>query len=181
MSAFYDISSSSVTTDNIILQGGSGIVGESIFYNGVNPVWYKQNKSALFVDSTDGSQDLNTPPVVINFDTQIYNNIDLAFSGNSFTFNVDGIFKINFECLLSNCDAQTVITFVLNGNFIYGIPSTFIPGSNNLVPFYSSYIINVVNGDVLEIYGEKYNNGPNYLKKNPIYGTPCTKLEIISM
>lgn len=179
--AFYSLSSQDVTTNTITLMGSAGVGGETIYNDGTNTLWFKQNKSAVFVDSTDSSQDMNTSPVAINFDTVVYNDINLSFGGTTFTFNEGKYYQINFECLLSNSDAQTMISFRLNGNMVYGNLSTFIPGINNPVPFYSSYILQINPGDMLEVVGEKYNSGPNYLLKNPIYGIPVTKLEIISI
>jgi len=33
-------------------------------------------------------------------------------------------------------------------------------------------------GDRIEIYGEKYQNGPNYLSTDPLYNNPVTQLII---
>jgi len=124
---------------------------------------------------------MNGAPTAISFDTTVYNDIDLSFSGTSFRFNVGKFYKINFECLLSDSSSQCMISFRLNGNVIYGNLSTYTPSLSSQVPFFSSYVIEVNPGDELEVIGEKNINGPNYLLKNPLYGTPITKLEIVTL
>lgn len=181
MSAFNSITTNDLTSNTLTLLGSIGNVGESIYNDGVNTLWYKQNKSAVFLDSTDSSQDLSTSPVAINFDTLSFNNIDLIFNNNSFIFNVSGIYQLNFSCLLSNSRAQNMISFRINGDVVYGNLSTFAPDTSSNIPFYISYIANINSGDILEIIGEKYNDGHNFLLKNPIYFTPVTKLEIITL
>jgi hypothetical protein len=174
------IRADSVTIGAISLQGSTGLAGESIYNDGVNQLWLKQNKSALFVDSTDMTQDLNTaPPLSIGFDTIVYNNIDLVFDGKSFTFNTKALYSASFECMLSNSDAQSMISFFINGNPVYGNLSMLLPSGNPI--FYSSYILDINPGDVLEIVGQKYNGGPSFLMRNPIYQIPVTKLEIITL
>jgi len=178
---YKNVTTDALTTSSFVLQGSGGVLGESVYFNGSNPVWNKQNKSALFLDGTSGIQDMNGSPTAISFDTPVYDNIGLNFSGTSFIFPYDGLFMVNFECLLSDSNCQCMISFFINGSFVYGNLSTYTSGLSSEVPFYSSYIINATSGDTLEVVGEKNINGPNFLQRNPIYVSAVTKIEIITI
>lgn len=52
MAAYKNITSDIITTSSFLLQGSGGGTGETIYFDGSNPIWNKQNKSALFTDST---------------------------------------------------------------------------------------------------------------------------------
>lgn len=121
------------------------------------------------------TQDLNTSPIPISFSSEDYNNANISYGVDYFTFNDSGLYYLSFECLLSNAAAQTMISFTINGNFIYGNLST-ITFNGTPVPYQLSTTIYCNSGDVLRVMGEKYDNGPNYLMTNPIYSTPITQL-----
>lgn len=181
MAAYKNITSDIITTSSFLLQGSGGGTGETIYFDGSNPIWNKQNKSALFTDSTSGTQNMNGAPTAVSFDNRVYDDIGLDFSGTSFRFPYYGRFIVNFECLLSDSSSQCMISFFLNSNHIYGNLSVYTPGLSGEQPFYSSYLIEANPGDTLEIIGEQNINGPNYLQRDPIYGNPVTKLEIITI
>lgn len=181
MSAYKNLTTDALTTSSLVLQGSGGVLGESVYFDGTNPVWNKLNKSALYTDSTSGVQNMNGAPTAVSFDNSVYDEIGLDFSGTSFRFPYYGRFMINFECLLSDSSSQCMISFFLNSNHVYGNLSVYTPGLSGEQPFYSSYLLEANPGDTLEIIGEKNINGPNYLQRDPIYGSAITKLEIVNI
>lgn len=179
--AYKNVTSDVITTNNFTLQGYNGTTNYSIVHNGSYAIWDRLNKSAVFLDSTDNTQDLGTSQISVNFDTILFDNIGISYGGNNFVFNEAGTYMINFECLLSNSAAQTMLSFRLDFNVIYSNLSNYNPSYNVSVPFYSSFIINTNPGSILEILSDPYIANNNYLLRNPIYGIPITKLEIIKI
>lgn len=138
---------------------------------------------AKYTDTTDNVQDLNTSPIPIEFNTENFNDAYITPSSgsigyNRFTFGKDGYYLLAVEGLLSNSGAQTMISFFVNGSIVYGNLSPYVSGGTNPIPFFIQTTIQIVAGDYLEVIGEKYDNDPNYLRTNPIYGIACTQLVI---
>lgn len=50
--------------------------------------------------------------------------------------------------------------------------------SSSYVPFQIACIIPITAGDVLTVVGKKFDNGPNYLLRNPLYSIAETQLLI---
>lgn len=165
--------------NDIRLNTAAGNPGEVIYKITGTQEWKKINELvARFTDDTDLVQDMNSSPVNINFNTQVFNVADITYGGDTFTFGKDGYYLVNFQCLLSNANAQTMISFFINGTIYYGNLSVAIQGSSSYVPFQIACIIPITAGDVLTVVGEKYDNGPNYLLRNPLYSIAETQLLI---
>lgn len=170
---------SSLNTQNLDVQNNILIGGELIYHQSGVPIWIKATGLiSRYFDKTDLTQDLSqTPSVPINFTNEDYNYANISFGGDFFRINDVGLFYLEFQCLLSNSDAQNLIAFEVNGTPIYSNLTSTYSGSSNL-PFYISTTYYFNPGDELRVTGLKYNNGPNYLRNNPIDGTPITQLFI---
>ena len=166
--------------NNIRLNSIYGNEDQVPYTQGGIQVWKKINGlTARFTDTTDGVQDLNVAPIEISFDTENYNFANIGFGGNKFELVEPGFYYCSFSCLLSNSGAQTLIMFFLNDKPHYGNLSTFINGTSERIPFLIETVIYSPDSNaILTVKGEKYNNGPNYLSKEPIYGTAATQLII---
>lgn len=185
MSAFKNLTSNNVSvTDSIFLNGNPGNNQDVIINQGGLPTW--QNifgRVSKYLDTSDGTQDLNSGGIDIIFDLEVYNNSNISYGGNFFRFNDEGYYSLYFESLLDNDQAQSMVSFIVNGNQQYGQVSYWNNASTmpSFVPFSMSTILYFNNGDELRVFGEKVNSGPNYLKKNPIYGFPVTQLLICNL
>lgn len=172
MTAFKNLTCDEMrVTNNIYLNGNSGINNDVIINQGGAPYWANIfNRAAKYVDTTDSSQDLNAD-ININFDTEIYNNANISFGGDFFRISDEGYYSITFECLLSNDQAQTMISFFVNGTQEYGNIAYY--NNNSASPTQVGYTMSSVlffnSGDQLRVFGQKITSGPNYLLKNPIY------------
>lgn len=166
--------------NNIYLGANPGNDGDTIVKAGSTQVWKKQiGLVSVYYDTTDGIQNVGSSPVDIEFDTVAFNYASIYFSSpNSFKTTIDGIYTIVFECLLSDSSFQSGISISVNGTIVYGNFTTTTSVSNN-VPFTMSYTTELFNGDKIKIIGEKVSGGPNYLKTNPLYSTPVTRLSFI--
>lgn len=164
--------------NSINIAGNPGNDGEVIYNQSGVPVWKKIiGLVSKYTDNTDNVQDLSQSPAVpINFSTQDYDNNELVFNGDSFIFKNVGYYYVEFECLLSNSSAQNMISFAVNGTVIYGNFTPLITSSSSNVPFIMSTTLFLNENDELRILGEKYDNNPNYLRTNPLYGVPVTQL-----
>lgn len=184
MSAFKNLTSNNVSiTDSFLLNGNPGNNQDVVINQFGLPTW--QNifgRVSKYTDGSDGSQDLNAN-IDITFDTEVFNNANISFGGNFFRFNDDGYYSISFQSLLDNDQAQSMISFFINGSQQNGQLSYWNNASTmpSFVPFTMSTILYCNAGDELRVFGEKYNSGPNYLKKNPIYGTAVTQLLICKL
>lgn len=131
-----------------------------------------------YFDITDLVQDISQSPAVpISFSNQDYDYNNISFGGDFFRINEVGLYYIEYQCLLSNSDAQNMISFDVNSTPVYGNLTHTYSGSSNLPFIFSTtYFFNP--GDELRVTGEKYINDPNYLRANPNTGTPITQLFI---
>lgn len=135
--------------------------------------------TARFTDTTDGSQDMNQSPTAINFDTENYNFAPVAYGGTKFEMQEIGFYNCSFSCLLSDSGAQSLIYFTLDDVYYYGNLSTYVSGATEKVPFVLETVVYVQTpNSLLKVVGEKFNGGPNYLSKEPIYGNAATQLTI---
>jgi hypothetical protein len=165
----------------LVFNGNSGVDGEVVLKEGGSQVWRKINeKMARYTDSTDGRQDVGGGLVAIEFDEEVFNQIDIRFERNAFSFRTGGYFHCIFQCLLSDPNAQSLITFKVNDKAYYGNFTTLVP-SGSTVPFILECIIPIDAGSVLTITGEKSIGGPNYLLANNVYNIPITQLTIIKL
>jgi hypothetical protein len=179
---FNEVSTNTVTTQSVILSGNSGSDGDVIANVSGNTLWSKMNGLvSLYTDSTDNVQDIAvSPPINISFNKEEFNFANIEFSSNdTFRFSNAGIYRILFQCLLSDSSAQSMVSFYINGAQLYGNMS--VTGNSTFVPYILEYDFIARPGDVLNIVGEKYNGGPNYLKNNPIYSNSTTMLSIVKL
>lgn len=176
-----DIATQTIDIQNDIrLNAIAGVDDQVPYTQGGVQVWKKiTGLTSRFTDTTDGSQDMNTAPIPINFDTENYNFAPVNYGGNKFELVEAGYYYCSFSCLLSNSGAQALISFFLDGTPYYGNLSTYISGTSEKIPFSLETVIYSPSPNlILTVVGEKYNGGPNYLSKEPIYGNAATQLII---
>lgn len=169
--------------DVINLNGNSGTDGY-VITNVAGLAEWRQVKGLVsqYVDTTDNVQDLATGAHTILFDTEVFNFANITFTSNdTFTFNDAGIYQLSFQGLLSNSPAQSMVSFSLNGTQVYGNMNARITSTTDPVPIIVQYTLQINQGDVVQVLGEKYNDGPNYLKNNPLYFNPVTQFTITKL
>lgn len=176
---YQSLSASNVNINDIAINGSSGSNKQVIYdNNGVNEWKQITGLVSQFQDTTNKVQDLNGSPIPISFDTEQLNLAGIAYGVTEFTINDPGIYRLEFQCLMSDCTAQTMISFEINSVIVYGNLTTFAGTSINPCPFYMYYDVVMNASDNLRVIGEKYNGGPNFLLNNPLYSNPITMLTI---
>lgn len=173
-----------VNTNNLYIQSSINIAGDTGVDNyaitsvGSVPGWRRiTGLISQYTDDSNDAQDMNGGSVVnISFNREVMNFANVKFTGSDFTFNDNGLYTVSFQALFSGAGVQSMISFFINGNQIYGNLTTQTDSTNSM--FYMEYTFDARAGDVMTVSGEKINGGSNYLRYNPIYRTPVTQLTI---
>jgi hypothetical protein len=175
-----------VSTDNLYVQSSISIAGDTgpdryaILSQSSTPIWGRNTGLvSQYTDDTNDVQNICGAAVNIAFSREERNFADVKFVGDAFVFNVDGLYKSTFQCYaFSSSFFQSAISFFLNGNQIYGNFMTVYDATLTDDNFYMEYTADFRIGDTLTVVAEKVINGPAFLRRNPIYGTPITQLTI---
>jgi len=109
--AWYLSDSQNVNIDNqLTFLSNPGNNGEVVYNVSGLPTWKKITGISRFIDTTNGVQDMNTGPTPINFNTEDINDANISYGVTQFNINDEGFYTIDFQCLLSNGNAQTAFS-----------------------------------------------------------------------